>query len=152
LRPTVLTLELIIISTLALDLTRVFNYDIIDPQAGFIDGAGNRNFSNFGSPTPETRFNLGINYATESVTARLAYRSVSSFSDDQNEGQRIDSFDTLDAQVNFLFGSQRNINATIGVTNLTDELPPQVFTNGGFESRTHDPRGRIFYAQVGVEF
>jgi len=135
-----------------LDLTRVFNYDIIDPQAGFIDGAGNRNFSNFGSPTPETRFNLGINYATESVTARLAYRSVSSFSDDQNEGQRIDSFDTLDAQVNFLFGSQRNINATIGVTNLTDELPPQVFTNGGFESRTHDPRGRIFYAQVGVEF
>ena len=39
-----------------------------------------------------------------------------------------------------------------GVTNLTDETPPQVFTNGGFESRTHDPRGRLVYVQLGAEF
>jgi len=135
-----------------LDLTRVFSYDIIDPQAGFVDGAGNRNFTNFGSPTPETRFTAGINFARERLSARLAYRSISSFDDDQNNGQNIDSFDSLDAQVNFLFGAEGNYNATLGVTNLTDELPPQVFTNGGFESRTHDPRGRIFYAQVGLEF
>ncbi len=135
-----------------LDLTRVFNYDIVDPQAGIVEGAGSRNFSNFGSPTPETRFTLGVNYIGERINARLAHRSVSSFDDDQNDNQQIDSFDTVDAQVNVLFGSEGNISATIGVTNLTDEEPPQVFTNGGFESRTHDPRGRIFYAQVGLEF
>ncbi len=135
-----------------LDLTRVFSYDIIDPQAGSIDGAGNRNFTNFGSPTPETRFTTGVNYATQGISARLAYRSVSSFDDDQNDNQRIDSFDTLDAQVNFLLGANSNYNATVGVTNLTDEQPPVVFTNGGFESRTHDPRGRLIYVQLSAEF
>lgn len=132
-----------------LDLTQVFNYDIIDPQAGFVEGAGNRNFTNFGSPTPETRFTAGINYATQSVSARLAYRSVDSFTDDQNDVE-IDSFNTVDAQLNYTFNEA--LNATVGVTNLTNEDPPQVFTNGGFEARTHDPRGRILYVQVGMEF
>lgn len=135
-----------------LDLTRIFSYDIVDPQAGSIDGAGNRNFANFGSPTPETRFTTGINYATQGISARLAYRSVSSFDDDENDNQRIDSFDTLDAQVNFLLGANSNYNATVGVTNLTDEQPPEVFTNGGFEARTHDPRGRLLYVQLSAEF
>ncbi|MEO0367806.1 MAG: TonB-dependent receptor, partial [Pseudomonadota bacterium] len=31
-----------------LDYTQVFNYDIDDPQAGLVEGAGNRNFTNFG--------------------------------------------------------------------------------------------------------
>ena len=75
--------------------TEVFNYDIEDPQAGFIEGAGNRNFTNFGSPTPETRLTAGIGYATNGVSARLAYRSVSSFIDDQNDGDIIGSFDTV---------------------------------------------------------
>ena len=136
--------------------TEVFNYDIEDPQAGFIEGAGNRNFTNFGSPTPETRLTAGIGYATNGVSARLAYRSVSSFIDDQNDGDIIGSFDTVDAQVNLdfqeLFGGSNTYTASLGVTNLTNELPPQVATNGGFESRTHDPRGRVIYLQLGAEF
>jgi len=134
------------------DYTQVFNYDIVDPQAGDVEGAGSRNFTNFGSPTPESRYTAGVNYAGENITARLAYRFVDSFDDDQNDNQRIGSFDTLDAQVSFLFGAEKTFSATLGVTNLTNEDPPQVFTNGGFESRTHDPRGRIFYGQVGLEF
>ncbi len=132
-----------------LDFTQVFNYDIDDPQAGLVEGAGNRNFTNFGSPTPETRYTAGINYIGENLTARLAYRFVDSFNDDQND-QEIDSFDTIDAQIGYAFGE--NYSATLGVTNLTDEDPPVVFTNGGFESRTHDPRGRIVYLQLGAEF
>jgi len=132
-----------------IDYTEVFNYDIADPQAGFVEGAGNRNFTNFGSPTPETRFTTGINYAGNTWNGRVAYRYVDSFTDDQNDVE-IDSFDTIDAQINFNF--LENFSASIGVTNLTDERPPQVFTNGGFESRTHDPRGRLVYVQLGAEF
>ena len=137
--------------------TEVFNYDLDDPQAGQIEGAGNRNFANFGSPTPETRLQAGLNYASQNgISARLAYRSVSSFTDDQNDGDTIDSFDTIDAQVNFdlreLFGGESLFSASLGVTNLTDEDPPFVATNGGFESRTHDPRGRVVYLQLNAEF
>ena len=67
-----------------------------------------------------------------------------------------DRFNTVDAQVNIdfreMFGSESAFTASLGVTNLTDEDPPFVATNGGFESRTHDPRGRIVYLQLGTEF
>jgi len=133
-----------------LDFTTVFNYDIDDPQAGLVEGAGNRNFTNFGSPTPEVRYTAGINYSGSTVSARLAYRFIDSFIDDQTEGNTVDSFGALDAQVNFNFSEQ--YAASFGVTNLTDEQPPIVATNGGFDSRTHDPRGRLFYVQLSAEF
>ncbi len=132
-----------------MDYTQVFNYDIADPQAGQVEGAGNRNFTNFGSPSPEERFTTGINYVGSRFTGRLAYRYIDSYTDDQNN-RPIDSFGAVDAQVNFNVSD--NIAATIGVTNLNDEEPPQVFTNGGFDSRTHDPRGRLFYVQLSAEW
>jgi iron complex outermembrane receptor protein len=127
----------------------VFNYDINDPQAGLVEGAGNRNFTNFGSPAPETRYTAGIKYAGSRFTGRLAYRYIDSYTDDQNDVE-VDSFGSLDAQVNFNLGE--NYAATVGVTNLNDEQPPQVFTNGGFDSRTHDPRGRLLYVQLSAEW
>ncbi len=132
-----------------LDYTEVFNYDIIDPQAGAIEGAGNRNFTNFGSPSPETRYTAGVKYVGSRFTGRIAYRYIDSYIDDQND-LTVDSFGAVDAQVNFNFSD--NYAATIGVTNLNDEQPPQVFTNGGFDSRTHDPRGRLFYVQLSAEW
>ena len=131
------------------DYTQVFNYDISDPQAGQIEGAGNRNFTNFGSPTPEVRYTSGIKYTGSNFTGRIAYRYIDSYIDDQND-LPVDSFGAVDAQVDFNFS--KNIAATVGVTNLNDEQPPQVFTNGGFDSRTHDPRGRLFYVQLSAEF
>ena len=132
-----------------LDYTQVLNYDIVDPQAGAVEGAGNRNFTNFGSPTPETRYTAGLTWISDSLSARLAYRYIDSFTDDQNDVE-IDSHGTIDAQISF--NINESYGATLGVTNLTDETPPQVFTNGGFESRTHDPRGRLAYIQLSAEF
>ncbi|MEO0368021.1 MAG: TonB-dependent receptor, partial [Pseudomonadota bacterium] len=102
-----------------------------------------------GSPTPEVRYTAGVQYLGDNLNARLSYRYIDSFTDDQNDVE-IDSFDTIDAQVGYNFGE--NYTATLCVTNLTDEDPPVVFTNGGFESRTHDPRGRVIYLQLGAEF
>jgi len=132
-----------------LDYTQVFNYDIDDPQAGLVEGAGNRNFTNFGSPSPETRYTAGIKYVGARFTGRIAYRYIDSYTDDQND-RLVDSFGSVDAQLNFNFSD--NYSATLGVTNLNDEQPPQVFTNGGFDSRTHDPRGRLLYLQLSAEW
>ncbi|WP_262693608.1 TonB-dependent receptor domain-containing protein [Kordiimonas aquimaris] len=136
--------------------TRVFNYDIDDPQGGEIEGAGSRNFSNFGSPTAETRFNTGIAFTNSVHDARFYVRHISSLTDDENQGQRIGAFTTVDAQYTLNLGGvidgADGTSLQIGVINAFDKTPPQVFTNGGFESRTHDPRGRSVYARISARF
>lgn len=138
--------------------TYVITYDIDDPQAGSIDGVGNRNFNNIGTSTPELRFNAGLAYEQGPVNANFFARYISSYDDDQNAGAEIDSIVTYDARVSLLLGSIYDaefVNAaqlTFGVINLTDEDPPFVATNGGFDSKIHDPRGRLIYVSLGFEF
>ncbi len=140
--------------------TYLFNYDITDPQAGEIEGAGNRNFSNFGSPTPKTRFNTGIRFSNETHAAAFFVRHISGLNDDQVIGGvqngEIGSFTTVDAQYSLNLGgisdSLDGSSFAVGVNNAFDKRPPAVATNGGFESRTHDPRGRSVYARITTTF
>ncbi|GHF14169.1 TonB-dependent receptor [Kordiimonas sediminis] len=138
------------------EATHVLNYDIDDPQAGKIDGAGSRNFSNFGSPTPKWRMNGGLAFAGETTDARVYVRRISGMDDDQNPGTRIGSMTTVDARFSMNFGgfseSLDGTSLSLGVINAFDKKPPQVFTNGGFESKTHDPRGRMVYAKITTRF
>jgi hypothetical protein len=41
---------------------------------------------------------------------------------------------------------------TFGAVNLTDEDPPRVRTSGGYDSKVHDPRGRMLYAKALFRF
>jgi iron complex outermembrane receptor protein len=155
--------------TPSISATYILAYDLVDPQAGPIDGAGSRNNSNIGVSTPELRANLGLNWQHEEYSANLFARYVDSYSDDQNcaDGNAIsaacavgfkdvDSHLTWDAQVNIdlggLFETDGAYILTVGGINLTDEEPPQLFTNAGFDSKVHDPRGRQIYARVAIEF
>jgi len=137
--------------------TYVFDYELQDPQAGFIEGAGNRNFTNFGTSVPRHRFNTGFNLITDAHRLDVFGRFISAFDDDQNPGETVDSHFTLDARYSFNFaeyfdvlGDATSIN--VGIINAFDEDPPQVFTNGGFDSKVHDPRGRLLYAGIDLEF
>ncbi len=140
--------------------TYVLNYDIQDPQAGAIEGAGVRNFSNFGSPTPEWRWNAGIAFGNDTHDARFYVRHIGGLDDDQVingvENGDIDSFTTVDAQYTLnlggLFDGADGTSLQVGAINLFDKRPPRVATNGGFESRTHDPRGRSVYARISARF
>lgn len=136
--------------------TRVFGYDINDPQAGQVEGAGNRNFSNFGSPTPKTRYNTGLAFMNDVHDARFYVRHISSFNDDQNPGQTVGSWTSVDAQYTLNLGGLLDgadgTSLQFGVINAFDKTAPQVFTNGGFESRTHDPRGRMVYGRISARF
>ena len=129
---------------------------MIDPQAGVIDGAGKRNFSNIGTSSPELRANLGLNWQNDIHSANIFVRYISSYDDDQNDDAEIDSQVTVDAQYNVnlsaVFDTETDYLLTIGGINLFDEDPPQVFTNSGFDSKVHDPRGRQIYARIAIEF
>jgi outer membrane receptor protein involved in Fe transport len=145
-----------------LTATYVTTYDLVDPQAGEIDGAGRRNFTNIGVSSPELRANLGLGWRHDAYGANLFVRYVSSYDDDQNVAEdgngfrEIDSHVTYDAQftidVGTLMDTQTSYVVTLGGLNLTDEDPPQVFTNSGFDSKVHDPRGRQLYVRLAVEF
>ena len=68
----------------------------------------------------------------------------------------IDAWTSFDAQYSLdtavLLDNENGPVLTFGVINLTGEDPPQVFTNGGFDSKVHDPRGRMFYVRAKVAF
>ncbi|WP_371194485.1 TonB-dependent receptor plug domain-containing protein [Glaciecola sp. SC05] len=145
-----------------LSATYITKYDLVDPQAGPIDGAGRRNFTNIGVSSPELRANLGLGWSNGAYGANLFARYVSAYDDDQNADPsgngflEVDSHVTYDAQVTVDLGTvldtQTSYVLTFGGINLTDENPPQVFTNSGFDSKVHDPRGRQLYVRLAVEF
>lgn len=142
--------------------THVLDYELqLDPESNAtIDGAGRRNFTNFGAPTPAWRWNAGLAFSNESHDARFYVRHISGMDDDQViggvENGDIDSMTTVDAQYTFQLGSVfedlDGSSLQIGAINLFDKRPPVVATNGGFESRTHDPRGRMVYARLQARF
>jgi outer membrane receptor protein involved in Fe transport len=140
----------------SLSATYILAYDLVDPQAGPIDGVGSRNYNNVGTSSPELRANLGLNWKHENYSANVFARYTDSYTDDQNNLKEIDSHLTWDAQLNIdlggLFETEGAYVLTFGGVNLTDEDPPQVFTNGGFDSKVHDPRGRQVYARLAIEF
>src|SRR5690606_37382220 len=66
--------------------------------------------------------------------------------------RRIDSQTTVDAQYTIRFDSERAPVLAFGAINLFDADPPHVATNGGYDSKVHDPRGRLLYARATFEF
>lgn len=138
------------------EATYILNYDLVDPSGGFVDGEGNRNFSNIGSPTPQLRFNAGLGWQNGGHSLNFFARRIGGFTDDQNGGITIPAQTRYDMQYSIdiaeYMGRDKAASATFGVTNLTNELPPFVATNGGFESRVHDPRGRLLRFGVDLEF
>jgi outer membrane receptor protein involved in Fe transport len=143
----------------SIEASYVLNYDIVDPLAGNIEGAGARNFANFGAPTPEWRINAGFAWAMGGHSINAYLRYIDSMQNDQPNPQGItvvESMTTVDAQYNFNFGELieggQRATISVGVINAFDKAPPYVPTNGGFESRTHDPRGRLVYFKLTAGF
>ena len=139
-----------------LSATYILAYDLVDPQAGQIDAVGSRNYNNIGTSTPELKANFGLNWTHENYSANIFARHIDSYTDDQNDLREIESHLTWDAQLNIdlggLFETDSAYILTFGGVNLTDQDPPQVYTNGGFDSKVHDPRGRQVYARLAIEF
>lgn len=141
------------------DATYILSYDIEDPQAGRIDGAGRRNFENFGTSTPEWRANAFVNWARGKHGVNAFVRYIDSYVDDEVElGQGpeffrpIGSWVSVDAQYVLRLAAPNAPTLSFGAINLFDEDPPHVSTSGGYDSKVHDPRGRILYARALFRF
>lgn len=147
------------ILSLGMDATLIAGYEINDPQAGFIDGVGRRNFANFATSTPEWRANAFVDWQQGNHGLAIFYRYIDAYADDEVElGQgaesfsSISSYSTVDAQYTFHFDREVATTLSFGAINLFDEEPPRVSTNGGYDSKVHDPRGRLLYARASVSF
>ena len=136
--------------------TYIFEYDLQATAAGApIAGAGNRNFTNFGSPTPQLRFNLGMEYTNGAHSLNMFGRYIDNYNDDQNN-LPVDEDFRLDVQyglaLNEFINREKAAQFTVGVRNAFGARPPSVNTNGGFDSRVHDPRGALITVGFDVEF
>jgi iron complex outermembrane receptor protein len=145
---------------IGLELTKVMNYDLEDPQAGSIDGLGQRNYTNFATSMPELRANLHFMWESEQHGFNAFARQIDSYNNDQldNSGQprneTIESHTTFDLQYSYQFESfgfgEEGLTLAVGGINVTDEEPPHVATNGGYDSKVHDPRGALYYVKLNV--
>jgi iron complex outermembrane receptor protein len=145
---------------IGLEVTKVMSYDLEDPQAGAIDGLGQRNYTNFATSMPELRANLHFMWESNRHGFNAFARQVDSYNNDQldNNGdprnETIDSHTTFDLQYNYQFESfgfgDEGMTLAVGGINVTDEDPPHVATNGGYDSKVHDPRGALYYVKLNV--
>ena len=121
------------------------------PTAAVRDVAGNRNFTNFARSLPKWRGQAGATWQHDRHTLGMTVRIVGSYRDDQNANRPIAAQATLDAQYTLALGGiagARAVDLTLGAQNLTDKDPPPVLTNAGYDSKVHDPRGRVVYVRL----
>ena len=151
--------------------TYILNYEIPDGQGGTFEAVDRRNDQNFASPVPDFRLNANLSWLSGGHAATVFLRFVGSFIDDENcvtpagsapvlasfgitctDFASVDSHTTVDLQYSYTFdedsGPLSNTSFTFGAINVFNTDPPFVFTDSGFETRTHDPRGRLLYARA----
>ena len=121
-----------------------------------VDGAGNRNFTNPFTSTPEWRINANLDWSRNNHAAGAIVRYISSYDDDNGGGANIDSHTTLDLQYSYhasqLFGTSQGTSFTLGILNVFDNDPPFAVGVQGFDSKVHDPRGRMIYVSARQSF
>jgi iron complex outermembrane receptor protein len=118
--------------------------------------AGSRNFANFARPIPRLRFNIPVSWTLDRHTATIIGHFISGYKDDQNPNAMsralpdIKPWFTLDLQYQFKLQETNRLSTTfkVGISNVLDTLPPTVKTGFGYDTYTHDPRGRLIYGRL----
>lgn len=126
------------------------------------DIAGKRNQNNFGRPLPRLRMRPSIVWLLDGHVVNVALNYIGSYDDDANidtatgELETIDAWGTVDLSYGYLLGETAAGSQTqvrVGVNNLIDSDPPTVENeNFGYDIFTHDPRGRVLYANMTHKF
>jgi iron complex outermembrane receptor protein len=94
---------------------------------------------------PRWRGQLQLDWQSGGHQGRLQVNHVDAYRDESGEGGDIDSHTTLDAHYRW---TRDGWSLGAGVLNLTDSDPPSVRGFLGYDSRTHDPRGRLWYVEL----
>lgn len=128
------------------------------------DVAGQRNgITQFARAIPRIHATVPLSWALGQHTVSLIGRYISAYNDefsppgaDQRSAPlpEIAAYLALDLQYSLRLEWAEKVATTIrlGVNNLLDAQPPSVNTNLGFDTETHDPRGRLIYGRLIQEF
>ena len=139
------------------DLTYIGNYFISNMTGDeLIDVSGSRNFRNFARSLPKWRSFINLSLSNSFYGGALNVRSISGYKDDQNN-ERINNQIIYDGQIYFdvskLFNSiGKNYKLTFGVQNILNTLPPDLKTTVGYDSKVHNPRGRVVFMAIESNF
>ncbi|KPP81528.1 MAG: TonB-dependent receptor [Oceanicaulis sp. HLUCCA04] len=137
-----------------LDASWISEFSIVDPVLNReIDAAGNRNFTNFARSVPDWRASAYLDWTRGALGARAGVRHIAGYRNDEGAGSDVDSWTVLDLQARYTAGiGDTAISFTAGALNITDEAAPFVPTPLGYDTKVHDPRGRVAYVRVGARF
>ncbi len=125
--------------------------------SGTIDGAGSRNNANaLANPVPQIRSNTMFSWYKGNHAANAVLRYIDAYDDQAPSGAvagEIDEWWLVDLQYGYtapLF-DEHELGVTVGVLNAFDEEPPEVAGSSnefGYDTKVHDPRGRMFYLRL----
>ncbi len=142
-----------------------------------LDGVGSLNTRNaVARPLPEFTLNATLNWSMNNHRAFLIVKHVDELTTDIPAGTRgfyaavaplagnghnsadfrddiVESMTTIDVQYTYSFGDTAflsDANLTLGIMNLTDEIPPLVSDTTGYFPTLHDGRGRVLFVRGGI--
>ena len=140
-------------------ITRILSFDRkAYPGAPTEDKLGTYHF-------PELRGNLTFGWERTVVAASITANYIDGYEDEfygidfygdgpadsNRDFHMIDSYKSYDAQISYTGIADSKL--TFGIKNLTDEDPPlSNASNVGYDSATHDPTGRFYYARYNHQF
>ncbi|MDA5192635.1 TonB-dependent receptor plug domain-containing protein [Govanella unica] len=135
---------------LAGDATYVFKYNAVDQFGTPFEGAGRRNYGTFARSIPQWRGNAYLTVNNGNHLATAVFRYIDSYIDNENNA-KVGAYTTLDVQYSYsfsgLFGGSGGSAITMGAINILDRQAPHLDTFGGYDSKVHDPRGRLVYVE-----
>ena len=130
---------------------------IRDSNGSLKNVVGLFNHDNFARSLPETKIilNAGLNKNNHTISLYGRYisdysttRPLSSAAINAGFDQKIDQWISIDLQYSYSFETLGNeIRLSFGSNNIFDEDVPMVYdaANFSYDSKHHDPRGRLFY-------
>lgn len=136
------------------DASWIGEFTIVDPVLNReIDALSNRNFTNFARSVPDWRASAYLDWTSGAFGARAGVRHIAGYRNDEGAGGDIDSWTVLDLQGRYTLDlAGTAVTLTAGALNITDEAAPFVPTPLGYDTKVHDPRGRVAYVRLGARF
>ncbi|AZU05038.1 hypothetical protein X907_2525 [Glycocaulis alkaliphilus] len=136
------------------DASWIGEFTIVDPVLNReIDALGSRNFTNFARSVPDWRASAYLDWTSGAFGVRAGVRHISGYRNDEGAGSDVESWTVLDLQGRYTLDlAGTALTLTAGALNITDEAAPFVPTPLGYDTKVHDPRGRVAYVRVGARF
>lgn len=139
----------------SLNTTWMEQYKLKESSGGEeIDAVGSRNGLNIARSLPEWRSNLSVNFSRNQHSATWFTRFVSHYDDDANNDKTIASQFTHDLTYSYKYLglSTLEMEFALGILNVMDVDPPKVEAVLGYDTKIHDPRGRMLSAGITLRY